>query len=393
MAEMEIPSVTASQLLNMRDGNDIKSGEKILKTYKIDDPGPKVNESVKTLENTEKVNEQPKPESKEPESEVKTSIKLTAGEEPENKNPIDFDALLKEKSGGKFEKWDDIEKAIGVQPKQNQEFSFPDEQSKQIYDYLRDGKIEDVASYLNAQVQLSKLDSMDEETKIKMHLRYQHPTWDEDEIKDEYDTLYGGMDSDDKAEARRIKRTWKEDAVKAQEYLSSKRSEIKLPELPKASSSDNALSEQQMKELEQFRNSYLDSLKKANDEFKGYNVKVKDDDFELDASFNVPQQDKASFFKSLENFDLQSFFESNYFSEGKYNTQRLAQDLWLIQRDKDGTPNFQKMMSAMLKQVFSDAKLSVMAQFKGKDNNNPQSSPSGNRDVSRGTSSMLSTRV
>lgn len=392
-----MPSLTTEQLLNMRDGNDLKTGKKLMDSYKESDNAIIQQKNVAPESEIVKEKEQNTEQATES-STVTAKIRINENENDQQtkESIVDFDLLLKQKTDGKFEKWDDLIKTIENQQQQqpyNVPSLFPDEQSRKIYEYIKDGKIEDVASFLNAQLQLSRLDAMDDETKIKTYLRYNHPTWSEDDIKDEYDTTYGALDSPDSTEARRIRRQWKEDAAKAYEYLQGKKSEIKLPELPVPDQTTPQLDKQQIEKMNEYRKNYLDSLKSASDEFKGYSVKVKDDDFELDASFNVPQSEKNSFFNDLENFDLQGFFENNYFSEGKYNTRRMAEDMWLIQRDKEGVPNFQKIMSAMLKQVFSEAKLSVMSQFKGKDKDFIKSHPADVNNVSREIEAMISQRV
>lgn len=397
MPELQMPSLTTEQLLNMRDGNDLKTGKKLMDSYKESDNAIIQQKNVAPESEIVKEKEQNTEQATES-STVTAKIRINENENDQQtkESIVDFDLLLKQKTDGKFEKWDDLIKTIENQQQQqpyNVPSLFPDEQSRKIYEYIKDGKIEDVASFLNAQLQLSRLDAMDDETKIKTYLRYNHPTWSEDDIKDEYDTTYGALDSPDSTEARRIRRQWKEDAAKAYEYLQGKKSEIKLPELPVPDQTTPQLDKQQIEKMNEYRKNYLDSLKSASDEFKGYSVKVKDDDFELDASFNVPQSEKNSFFNDLENFDLQGFFENNYFSEGKYNTRRMAEDMWLIQRDKEGVPNFQKIMSAMLKQVFSEAKLSVMSQFKGKDKDFIKSHPADVNNVSREIEAMISQRV
>lgn len=397
MPELQMPSLTTEQLLNMRDGNDLKTGKKLMDSYKESDNAIIQQKNVAPESEIVKEKEQNTEQATES-STVTAKIRINENENDQQtkESIVDFDLLLKQKTDGKFEKWDDLIKTIENQQQQqpyNVPSLFPDEQSRKIYEYIKDGKIEDVASFLNAQLQLSRLDAMDDETKIKTYLRYNHPTWSEDDIKDEYDTTYGALDSPDSTEARRIRRQWKEDAAKAYEYLQGKKSEIKLPELPVPDQATPQLDKQQIEKMNEYRKNYLDSLKSASDEFKGYSVKVKDDDFELDASFNVPQSEKNSFFNDLENFDLQGFFENNYFSEGKYNTRRMAEDMWLIQRDKEGVPNFQKIMSAMLKQVFSEAKLSVMSQFKGKDKDFIKSHPADVNNVSREIEAMISQRV
>jgi hypothetical protein len=96
----------------------------------------------------------------------------------------------------------------------------------------------------------------------------------------------------------------------------------------------------------------------------------------------------------MKDFSIPKFFEENYFKDGKYDTTRLMEDMWLLQRNDKGVPNWQKMLTSNLKSVMRKSKGDVKNFIKGSDLDGRTSRPQGSADaVQQEAQSILNQRI
>lgn len=296
-------------------------------------------------------------------------------EEAPKNEPTDFDALLSEKSGGKFKSWDEVQTLLASDVPASGEPQFANDFSKQIYENLVAGKDDEVAEALVLQKRLKDVDSWDGERAIKESMRIQHPEWDEEDVADEYDIRFSNLESENDTDKRRAKRLFKAEEQKAKEFLNTQKKDLKLPKIERSEAKQVQPSAEDLEKAKKYREDYLNGLKNTKENFKGFEFNVADDDLEISTKYNLDDADKGSLFDSLQDFDLQNFFETNYFKDGKYDIESLAKDMYLLKRDDKGVPNYQKLVASQIRQVFTEAKLALGATFKGRDNSQVQSMP------------------
>ncbi len=131
---------------------------------------------------------------------------------PHETNPstqIDFDAILAEKTNGKFKSVDEIlqlaEKPV------NQEINFANETSKKVFEYLKEGKVDEFMNVYQQQKQLENVDKLDADNVLKLKLKYENPELSDAELQDEFESRYGvdqpdiDEDLDDPADIEKAK--------------------------------------------------------------------------------------------------------------------------------------------------------------------------------------------
>lgn len=286
-------------------------------------------------------------------------------------------SVISKLSGGKFKSWDEIESLINTPAKEVSYPSFADDLSKQVYENLVAGKLDDVAEVLYRQKRLKNLENLSGEELIKETMAIQHPEWDREDIEDEYAIRFESLDSDDPTEQRRAKRLFREEERKAKEFLTQQRKEIKLPQLEGKTATAEQAPQIDAATVEKLRTQYLSGVAKVKNDFKGYEFKVSDDDMEIETRFNIDNAEREAFLKNIENFDIDELFEKQYFNPNTgYDVDALARDMWMIQRDENGVPNYQRLVTSQIRQVFAAAKESFAAHFKGVDRGKVQNLPS-----------------
>jgi hypothetical protein len=305
-------------------------------------------------------------------------------QQQEAKSPVDFEALLAEKTNGKFKSVDEIlqltDKAV------TQDINFANETTKKVYEYLKDGKVDEFVSLYQEQKKLSSLTNLDTDDVLKMRIKYENPELTDDEVEEEFSYKYSisepdideDLDSPEEIakekkrfERERInmERLKKKDLKEAKDFLNSKKEEIVLPDI-----STNSTQRQQQEvaevdeaEVKEFRDKYLNTIPAAVDEIVGFENKYKDSELEFNTTYILDQTDKSSLKEKLENFTLQDYFVPRYISEnGSFDTEAIAQDLYVLE-------NLDKIIEAHVSQAVNQTRASFV---KGLKNANYQESVS-----------------
>lgn len=271
-------------------------------------------------------------------------------------------------------------------------FEWPDEVSKNIYDKLVSGNITDLADMIYEQKVLSSLDEMDESDLVKLKMAYEYPDLTPEEIEEEYKSKYSPEDDVDTSlmsdeeisahnkrfekQSKTLARELKKEARDAKDYLSGLKQEISFPDIlsqvQNASASVNPedvvnqyLMQQEAETTqvyEQARKDYLNSLESGLNSFDGFNVNYKDEDVQFDGKYALTPEDKASLSSTLKDFDLEEFYGSRYFKDGKYDAKQLAEDVYFLQ-------NRDKVVNSMITQAVSKAKADLLKSMKNIDYN------------------------
>lgn len=255
----------------------------------------------------------------------------------ENSSPsFDEAAWLKEKTGGKYEKWDDLWQ-LAEKPA---ELKFENDQSKAIYEHLQKGETEKVAEFLVLQQTLNGLDKASDEEVIKMRMRVEEP--DNEDINGAFDVDFekpekGEMsDEQFKREMARYERRLKKVADDARAFLGERKAELVLPSLTSdqpAGDPKAELGKEVEATMATIHQSVTEALPQVNEFTFTFN---NDKGIELNNPYKFTEQDKKGASEALK--DYGEFFNNRYTTEGGgYDGQKLLSDILLLN-------NFQKIL-------------------------------------------------
>ena len=209
-----------------------------------------------------------------------------------------------------------------------------DENSKVIYDYIREGKLKELNDFLSVQTQ--DYSSKPQDQLIAEYLKAQNPEWTNEDIEDEMSSTYGlGLDEDllTDQERRAYSRKLKADAKEALQFFESKKSEIKLPNLTPTSNEpviDQAELQAQAEEAyKQWESSVSESMK----DFNKISIALKENeqfDFAVGEDVANPLIEDMKMLGK----DISVFFKPYISEDGKVNARKLAEDMAFL-RNKE----------------------------------------------------------
>lgn len=298
---------------------------------------------------------------------------------------INWEQVLTEKTGGKFKTWDDVSAKLA---EEKQDLTFSNEESKKIFDYLREGKVDDVLQVYNEQKRLSSLKEMSDEEAVKLSMEYKQAGLKGSDIDDEFSVIYqierpeapnpdDYLDEDAQAKAEKtyqkelkayekehkaLLRKLKQDAVDARDYLGGLKKDILLPDIhPKQEQEvDEAEINQRVEEANRERERYLNSLNQTFNEFKEIPLKVNDGGVSFDGKFEIEESERVQLKKDLAEKNVIDLLLSRYVKEDGYDTKQLMEDVYLLQ-------NKEKIINSIIKQAVSKGKLEKIKEAKNVD--------------------------
>lgn len=288
-----------------------------------------------------------------------------------------------------FEKEDDVVAEITTlrekAAKAPEEKQFADEQSKHIYELLREGgdKKKEVRKFLETQEKLETLVSaeVNEDTSvdiIKLGLRLKYKDLTDKEIDYKYNKQYsipkepikGELEDDDEFAEKHA--AWKEtvDDIKTSRIIDAKtmrpelekaKSELVLPEIQKGN--QNLKQEPTPEDLAVFekdKTTFLQSAEQSINSFNGVTVQVKDKDVDYTVNYAPSQDEKTLVTTKLKEFaeaqfDANAIFADRWVTEdGKMNVSQMTEDLSRILMGKNSdqklaTDSANKRLEAYLK--------------------------------------------
>ena len=280
---------------------------------------------------------------------------------------IDFEALLAERTGGKFKSVDEILQ-LADKPV-SQEINFANETSKKVFEYLKEGKVDEFMSVYQQQKQLENVDKLDADNVLKLKLKFENPDLTDAELQDEFDSRYGveqpdiDEDLDDPADIEKAKKRYerevsamerlkKKDLKEAKSFLQEKKQEIVLPDIQSSKTQQQEAQGQEVDEvaIKEYRDKYLNSIPKTIDEIVGFESKYKDSELEFNTTYVIDANEKQALKDKMENFTLQDYFVPRYINEdGNFDTESIAHDLYVLE-------NFDKIVEAHVSQAVNQAK-------------------------------------
>jgi hypothetical protein len=283
---------------------------------------------------------------------------------------FDPNAFVKETFG--FESLDAAKAAI--QEYQNlkanppkEELTFQDDQSKKIYQYLKEGKSKEVKQYLEAQEMLSNVDAMTPEQQLKLYIKMKNPLFDQELIDDEYSSMYQ-VDEDkvqnaegeidplkQRKEKLRIQQKIQNDVQSAQEYFTQYKQKINLPDItPAVDEGYEAFKASTAKQVETYRNEVVPKVNSLKEEDAKMEFKVEDATNNI--NFGISISPSKEDFEEAKNdaLDFENYLlKSAYDDKGQLLQKNLIQ---MILKAK----NFDKYVQSVARQGVMAERLRVV---------------------------------
>lgn len=248
------------------------------------------------------------------------------------------------------------------------EIKFANEASEKFFNYLKEGKEDDVYSFLDTKRKLSTAEKLNAADAIKLQIAQINRHYTPEDIQDVYEERYSipkkpvqAVDEDDddynarvnewQSTVDKVNRKIERDAITAKQELSKLNSELILPDIKKEVAPEN--SEAKQKELDrinELRAAYLSSLESDYKNFNGYEMKYKDEEVEIPVNFGISDEEKVALKTELATFDVDGFITSRWFDkEGKPNIAQMMDDVTLLR-------NKEKVLQKMVNEVGSKMK-------------------------------------
>lgn len=309
----------------------------------------------------------PKVESTLPGQEQPGDTSAVAGADPLNPGSsatlpegLDYDAIIKAKSGGKFEKWEQIEGLL------SQDAKPPvldlDETSAKIIEHLKQGNYAEVSTFLAQQQVLGGLDKLSDAEVLKMKMGIENPDFSDEDIEDEYEQKYGiGVDKEDVDEKeytklqRRVERKQAADAKAAREGLGALKADLKLPDLPGSQSSAAAQAtdpetEKFINEFNTLGDQFSQGVQNTLPQLTKLDLSINDKDVQFAHEYSINEMEKADLGNKAK--DYWSYLQSRYYKDGQYDTQKYLKDIFIIE-------NFQKILKSAVTRANNQGKIGL----------------------------------
>jgi len=306
------------------------------------------------------------------ETKVQENVEI---QEPVQTTQFDTNQFVKERFG-----YDSVEEAEQEFKKfkessENANFEFKDGVSKTLFDAIKEGKTDDVYEILNQQKRLEKLTTSELNPNlavdiIKTNIQNKYKDLNQDEVDllfyDQYFVPLKpeqGYDESDEDYAGKVK-TWQSqvDYVEKKMMIEAKvirpeleklKSELRLPDIY-GQERQEAESQEEFESMQQARTVYEKTLESDFNNFKGFDVTVKDEDVEIPISFNVSDEERSALKIKLSDFDVDAYYENRWFNkDGTPNVKQTMQDIYLLE-------NWDKISRKLANEAAAQAKIAYI---------------------------------
>jgi len=248
-------------------------------------------------------------------------------------------------------------RALRAAAKTPEEIKFANDASKQFFDYLKEGKEEDVYSFLDKKRKLSTADKMDAASAIKLNITLKNEHYTPEEVNDLFNEQYSYPkkpvqytdETDDDFNERvkeheetvaRINRKIERDAKDAKLSLAQMSTELVLPDIPTKTNEPAAKKEptpQELEEAKKFKDEFLKVAAGSVQSFNGFSTAVKDKDVDFTVAYGTSDDEKQFLSKQIQAF-TESGFDANVLFAGRWlnedktiNTTQMIKDLSLVE--------------------------------------------------------------
>lgn len=236
-------------------------------------------------------------------------------------------------------------------------FEFSNDDSRKVFEYIKEGKEDELFSVLDQKRKVSKLltaEKVDDSIaaqmiKMGMQAKYKDLTPEEIDYKfnkqfsipakpvqdtiNESDEDYAAKLSNWEARVNEVKMDMIIEAKLAKPELEKLKTELILPDIKRNDPSNNEPSAEVLAAAQKAREKFLTSLNSDFSKFNGYETKVKDGSVEIPVSFIVPEEERVAQRTKIEGIeDIVQYFNQRWFdANDNLNAQKIMADLYLLE--------------------------------------------------------------
>ncbi len=295
-----------------------------------------------------------------PTNEVVETPVLTPVQEPVVTPPVDeqiFDENDFVKSRFGFDTTEEAVKQFNeLKAAKEKGFEFANEDSRKVFDYIKENKVDDLYNILDQQRKVNKLlsaEKVDESVatqmiKMGMQAKYKDLTPEEIDYKfnkqfsvpskpvqsdTDTDEDYAQKVSNWETRASEVKMDLIIEAKLAKPELEKLKSELVLPDIKRNDPNAYEPTAEVLAEAQKAREKFLTTLNSGFQNFKGYETKVKDGSVEIPVSFVVPEEEKIAQKAKIEGIeDIVQYFNQRWFDDKQnLNTEKIMSDLYFLE--------------------------------------------------------------
>jgi len=304
-----------------------------------------------------------------------TQVQEQVQESVQSNTTFDPNQFIKERFG-----YDSVEQAEQEFKKFKEKptetnFEFKDNVSKTLFDAIKEGKTDDVYDILNQQKRLEKLTSSEltpnlavDIIKTNIQNKYKDLTQEDVDLLfydqyfvplkpeqgyDESDEDYAGKVKAWQSQVDYVDRKMMIEAKVIRPELEKLKSELRLPDIYGQEEME-AASQEEFESMQKARSVYEKTLESDYNNFKGFDLMVKDEDVEIPISFNISDEERTALKTQLSDFDVEDKFGNRWFYEdGKPNVKQTMQDLYVLE-------NLDKILRKTANEAYAQAKLAYI---------------------------------
>lgn len=251
------------------------------------------------------------------------------------------------------------------------DIEFADEDSKKIFELIRQGKKKEVGQWIQAQELLSDVETMNDESKLKLYIKMQNPKFDKELIEDEYNSIYN-IDEDEylddpmklRKERLKLEQRIENDVVKAGEYFSQYAKKVELPDIsqPEAITVDKeyeALKASMQSDMEFEKTVITPAIQSLTEDKIKFAINVDDANNQMNFGVSITPEKKDFDEAKKDALNFDKFIASiNYDDKGNFKSESLISAIMKLK-------HFDKYVQSAARQAVNAERLRVVAEKNG----------------------------
>lgn len=275
---------------------------------------------------------------------------------------IDANDYLKRELG--FDDWNSAKQEIEQLRKikdSPKDFDFANENSRKAFDYLKEGKEDDLFQYLNEKKRVEKLTTAEvnesnaaEIIKFGMQQKYKDLTPEQIDYRfnkkfalpsepkqtyDETDEDFEVRQEEWKSKVEDAKMDLLIEAKLTKPELEKYKAELVLPDIPQKFAEETPPTPEELEQMNKYYENFKASTESSINSFEGFKIEYKDEDVVIPITYVPSDEERKSVTEKMKAFADDGYNANVLFAQrwlnndGSINTNQVARDLYLLEND------------------------------------------------------------
>ena len=273
---------------------------------------------------------------------------------------LDEEDFIKERTGGRFSSWEELDSALNGEQEDIREIEFQDENAEALFNLIAEGKIDEIVDILYNKKIADDIRQKPDEDVLKSYIKFQNPDFDNDDIEAEYEEKYSidefaFDESKLKREQKKLAQKVRNDVSEAREFFDKMSESVKFPQYTRPQ--EQSFEPEVDIEAQEERQRFLESLNGIETRVGAIPFNWKDDkaSLSINGKFEIPAQEASKYREAAEG--LQDYYAERYYQDGKYQSDKLLKDLYIAD-------NFDKIIQSVISQTANQTRIEMLKQRK-----------------------------